>query len=71
MYPPRTRRLYAKLEPLLLDELRALADPDVALHRFVRFVERYGIRGLLFETLVTNPRLLDICCCGFSMRADF
>ena len=57
---PRTRKLYAKLEPLLLDELRRLADPDAALRGFVRFVERYGIRGLLFETLVTHPRLLDL-----------
>jgi glutamate-ammonia-ligase adenylyltransferase len=57
---PRTRRLYAKLEPLLLAGLRGVADPDLALHRFVRFVERYGIRGLLFESLVTNPRLLDL-----------
>ena len=57
---PRTRRLYANLEPLLLAGLRGLADPDLALHRFIRFVERYGIRGLLFESLVTNPRLLDL-----------
>jgi glutamate-ammonia-ligase adenylyltransferase len=57
---PRTRKLYAKLEPLLLEELRGLADPDLALHGFVRFVERYGIRGLLFESLVTNPRLLEL-----------
>jgi glutamate-ammonia-ligase adenylyltransferase len=57
---PRTRKLYAKLEPLLLDGLRGVADPDQALRGFVRFVERYGIRGLLFESLVTNPRLLDL-----------
>jgi glutamate-ammonia-ligase adenylyltransferase len=57
---PRTRKLYAKLEPLLLDGLRGLADPDLALRGFVRFVERYGIRGLLFESLVTNPRLLEL-----------
>jgi glutamate-ammonia-ligase adenylyltransferase len=57
---PRTRKLYAKLEPVLLDGLRGLADPDLALHGFVRFVERYGIRGLLFESLVANPRLLDL-----------
>jgi glutamate-ammonia-ligase adenylyltransferase len=57
---PRTRKLYSKLEPVLLDELRGLADPDAALHGFVRFVERYGIRGLLFESLVTNPRLLEL-----------
>ncbi len=57
---PRTRNLYSRLEPLLLADLRGLADPDIALHRFVRFVGRYGIRGLLFETLVTHPRLLDL-----------
>jgi [glutamine synthetase] adenylyltransferase / [glutamine synthetase]-adenylyl-L-tyrosine phosphorylase len=57
---PRTRKLSAKLEPVLLDGLRCLADPDLALHGFVRFVERYGIRGLLFESLVTNPRLLEL-----------
>ena len=57
---PRTKKLFAKLEPLLLSTLQRLADPDIALHRFVRFVERYGIRGLLFESLVTNPRLLDL-----------
>jgi glutamate-ammonia-ligase adenylyltransferase len=57
---PRTRRLFGKLEPLLLDGLRGLADPDQALRGFVRFVERYGIRGLLFESLVTNPRLLEL-----------
>ncbi len=55
---PRTRRLYARLEPLLLQQLQAVADPDAALNRFVRFVERYGIRGLLFETLIRSPRLL-------------
>jgi glutamate-ammonia-ligase adenylyltransferase len=57
---PRTRKLFGKLEPLLLEELRGLADPDAALRGFVRFAERYGIRGLLFETLVTHPRLLDL-----------
>ena len=57
---PRSRKLYARLEPLLLAGLRPLADPDGALRRLVRFVERYGIRGLLFETLVSNPRLLEL-----------
>lgn len=57
---PRTRRLSAKLEPILLDALRRIADPDVTLARFVRFVERYGIRGTLFEALVMHPRLLEL-----------
>jgi glutamate-ammonia-ligase adenylyltransferase len=57
---PRTRRLFGRLEPLLLGHLGDAADPDAALRRFVRFVEGYGIRGLLLETLVTHPRLLDL-----------
>ncbi len=57
---PRTRRLFARLEPTLMQHLGAAADPDGTLRRFVRFVEAYGIRGLLLETLVTHPRLLDL-----------
>ena len=57
---PRTRRLFARLEPLLMKHLATAADPDGALRRFVRFVEGYGIRGLLLETLVTHPRLLNL-----------
>lgn len=57
---PRTRRLYRRLEPLLLQELSQCADPDQALAFFVQFVERYGIRGLLYETLAANPRLLEL-----------
>jgi glutamate-ammonia-ligase adenylyltransferase len=56
----RTRRLCAKLEPELINRLRRTADPDAVLSRFVRFVDAYGIRGLLFETLLANPRLLEL-----------
>jgi [glutamine synthetase] adenylyltransferase / [glutamine synthetase]-adenylyl-L-tyrosine phosphorylase len=56
----RTRRLCAKLEPELINRLRRTADPDAVLSRFVRFVDGYGIRGLLFETLLANPRLLEL-----------
>lgn len=59
-FSPRTRNLFALLEPLLLDGLRRVAEPDTALTGFVRFVERYGARGLLFETLVVNPRVLEL-----------
>ena len=57
---PRTRKLWAKLQPVLLEALHSMADPDTALARFVRFVERYGIRSLLFEALVMHPRLLEL-----------
>lgn len=56
----RTRQIFRKLRPLLLQSLAAAADPDAALIQFVRFVEAYGLRSLLFELLVTNPRLLDL-----------
>ncbi len=68
---PRTRRLYTKLEPELLSWLRRCADADAALNRFVRFVDAYGIRGLLFETLLANPRLLELLLRLFDASAVF
>jgi glutamate-ammonia-ligase adenylyltransferase len=57
---PRTRQVFRKLRPVLLDALAKATDPDATLNQFVRFVEAYGLRSLLFELLVTNPRLLDL-----------
>jgi glutamate-ammonia-ligase adenylyltransferase len=57
---PRTRGLYAKLEPELLGWLSRVAEPDVALNRFIRFVDGYGTRGLLFETMLASPKLLEL-----------
>src|SRR6059058_655658 len=57
---PRTRQIFRKLRPVLLDWLAKAADPDATLNQFVRFVEAYGLRSLLFELLVTNPRLLEL-----------
>ena len=57
---PRTRQIFRKLRPLLLDWLAKAADPDATLNQFVRFVQAYGLRSLLFELLVTNPKLLEL-----------
>ncbi len=57
---PRTRQVFRKLQPLLLRQLATAADPDASLNQFVRFVEVYGLRSLLFELLVVNPRLLEL-----------
>src|SRR5437588_9018010 len=57
---PRTRQIFRKLRPPLLDWLAKAADPDATLNQFVRFVQAYGLRSLLFELLVTNPRLLEL-----------
>jgi glutamate-ammonia-ligase adenylyltransferase len=57
---PRTRQVFRKLRPLLLGALGKIPDPDATLNQFVRFVEAYGLRSLLFELLVTNPRLLEL-----------
>ncbi|HEV3408913.1 MAG TPA: putative nucleotidyltransferase substrate binding domain-containing protein, partial [Chthoniobacterales bacterium] len=57
---PRTRQIFRKLRPRLLEQLAQCTDPDTTLTQFVRFVEAYGMRSLLFELLVTNPRLLEL-----------
>ena len=57
---PRTRQIFRKLRPLLLAALGRAADPDRTLTQFVRFVEAYGFRSLLFELLAANPRLLAL-----------
>ena len=57
---PRTRQIARKLQPILLDWLAKAADPDATLNQFVRFVEAYGLRSLLFELLVANPKLLEL-----------
>ena len=57
---PRTRQVFRRLRPLLLEQLARSADPDRSLNQLVRFVEAYGLRSLLFELLVANPRLLEL-----------
>ena len=57
---PRTRQIFQKLRPILLDWMAQAADPDATLNQFIRFVEAYGLRSLLFELLVTNPKLLEL-----------
>jgi glutamate-ammonia-ligase adenylyltransferase len=56
----RTRKIFYRLEPVLVDWLGRIADPDQALTHFTSFVERYGARSLLYETLLQNPRLLEL-----------
>lgn len=57
---PRTKRVLGRLRPNLLRQIGQTADPDATLNQFVRFVEAYGLRGLLFELLATNPTLLEL-----------
>jgi len=57
---PRTRQVFRKLRPLLLQRLAQAADPDATLNQLVRFVHAYGMRSMLFELLVTNPKLLEL-----------
>jgi len=57
---PRTRQVLRNLRPLLFRWLEHAADPDAALNQFIRFVEAYGLRSMLFELLVVNPKLLEL-----------
>ncbi len=56
----RTKQVFGRLRPNLLRQIGQTADPDTTLNQFVRFVEAYGLRGLLFELLATNPTLLEL-----------
>ena len=56
----RTRQIFQRLRPILLDRISKTADPDATLNQFLRFVESYGLRSLLFELLVTNPKVLEL-----------
>src|SRR6266404_4554697 len=56
----RTRQIFQRLRPILVDWIAKTADPDATLNQFLRFVEGYGLRSLLFELLVTNPKLLEL-----------
>src|SRR6476646_9673380 len=56
----RTRQIFQRLRPILLDRISKTADPDATLNQILRFVESYGLRSLLFELLVTNPKLLEL-----------
>jgi [glutamine synthetase] adenylyltransferase / [glutamine synthetase]-adenylyl-L-tyrosine phosphorylase len=56
----RTRQIFQRLRPILLDWIAKAGDPDATLNQFLRFVESYGLRSLLFELLVTNPKLLEL-----------
>ena len=56
----RTRQVLGNLRPLLLKQLARTSDPDAVLNQFIRFVEAYGLRSMLFELLVENPRLLEL-----------
>ena len=66
---PRTRQIFRKLRPLLLDEVSRCADPDATLIAIVRFVEAFGLRSLLFELLATNPKLLHLLVRTFDVSA--
>ncbi len=57
---PRTQQVFRRLQPLLLAQLSGTGDPDMALTQLLRFVEAYGMRSMLFELLVSNPRLLEL-----------
>ena len=57
---PRTRQVLRNLRPLLFQSLARAVDPDATLNQFVRFVEAYGLRSMLFELLVVNPKLLEL-----------
>ncbi|HUB68455.1 MAG TPA: glutamine-synthetase adenylyltransferase, partial [Candidatus Methylacidiphilales bacterium] len=68
---PRTRQTFARFWPLLEAALRHAVDPNRTLTRLVQFVEVYGSRGLLYESLATNPKALELLVTIFDRSAFF
>jgi len=56
----RTKELFAGVFAHVLDCCRKLADPDAAFLHFEKFVAAYGSRGLLYELLLRNPKLIEV-----------
>jgi glutamate-ammonia-ligase adenylyltransferase len=56
----RTKELFAQVFPTLLNWAKTVADPDAALAGLDRFIAAYGSRGMLYETLASNPKLLEM-----------
>jgi glutamate-ammonia-ligase adenylyltransferase len=52
---PRRRELLERLGPLLLDEIRELADPDLALMNLAAFIAAIGARSSFLELLEQHP----------------
>jgi glutamate-ammonia-ligase adenylyltransferase len=52
---PRQRELVERLGPLLLDEIRELADPDLALMNLASFIAAIGARSSFLELLEQHP----------------
>ena len=56
----RTRENFQRLQPALEKRLAACVRPDLALAGFANFVQAYGARSLLYETLCVSPKALDL-----------
>jgi glutamate-ammonia-ligase adenylyltransferase len=56
----RTKELFVELFPVLLNWASQVADPDIALAQFDKFVNVYGSRGLLYEIFAGNPKLVEM-----------
>jgi glutamate-ammonia-ligase adenylyltransferase len=59
-YPPQTRRTLARIAPLLVEELAAVPDPDLALTNFERFLTLVAQRTTLVSLLADRPGALAL-----------
>lgn len=57
---PRTRRSFERFHGVLEEKLRRCVDPDMSLTQLVRFVNAYGSRSLLYESLANNPKAVEL-----------
>jgi glutamate-ammonia-ligase adenylyltransferase len=63
----RARRILEKIAPLLLQEIFASSDPDMALANLERFLCAVGSRSLFFALLAENREILKLIVSLFGM----
>ncbi|MEZ5405149.1 MAG: putative nucleotidyltransferase substrate binding domain-containing protein [Verrucomicrobiia bacterium] len=68
---PRTKQLFRQLESQLAQQLSGLVAPSDVLIGLERFIERYGSRGQLYETWLSNPKVLELLLCLFDSSRWF
>ncbi|ACD83168.1 Glutamine synthetase adenylyltransferase [Methylacidiphilum infernorum V4] len=56
----RTIKSLRRLFPLLEEKLKNMVDPNLCLSRFVQFTDKYGLKSMLFESLASSPKALEL-----------
>ncbi|QSR88950.1 glutamine-synthetase adenylyltransferase [Methylacidiphilum caldifontis] len=66
----RTTKSLRRFFPILEEKLSHSVDPNLCLSRFVQFADRYGLKSMLYESLASSPKALELLL-GLFDRSSF